>query len=58
MLYWATPVILLKHQHPLDDIITQAERTQVQIVPSGLHVQTESDLRLSLPSEASGQLEV
>jgi hypothetical protein len=35
-----------KYQQPLNDIITQAERTQVQTVPSGFHVQTDSYLRV------------
>jgi hypothetical protein len=55
---WLCSVLLPNHQQPLEDIITQAERTQVHVVPSGFHVQTDSYLRLSLPSEASGQLEV
>jgi hypothetical protein len=58
MSYCAIPVVLPKHQQPLDDIVAQAERTQVQTVPSGFHVQTDSYLRLNLPSEAPGQLEV
>jgi hypothetical protein len=49
---------LLKHQQPLDDIVAQAERTQVPIVPSGFHVQTDSYLRVKFAKQASGQLEL
>jgi hypothetical protein len=43
---WLCSVLLLNYQKPLEDIITQAERNQVQTVPSGFHVQTDSYLRV------------
>jgi hypothetical protein len=43
---WLYSFFSLKHQQPLNDIILQAERTQVHVVPSGFHVQTNSYLRV------------
>jgi hypothetical protein len=47
-----------RYQQPLNNIIAQAERTQIQTVPSGFHVQTDSYLRVKFAKQASGQLEV
>jgi hypothetical protein len=43
-----------RYQQPLGDVVAQAERTQVQIVPSGF----ETDPYLRVKFAKSGQLKV